>query len=198
MIGSGTADDRGVGRPRLPVQEPHAPMSPPRRSRRWLTRITFAAVVAAAASPFAAETHPSPQATVAADWDPASLQIVDDLVAKLGAAGKACEDVTRWSYALLAGDYQSKGLPAPTAAAACTGDGEENLAFEVFSDADTAARFIAAKRKLLCAAAARGGIAFPGFPYVDGGRWIVEPDEQTTAVGLARILGGTVKNAGCS
>lgn len=159
--------------------------------------LALVAISASAACSSAAE--PSlPTATPMARWDAAALQVADGLAAKLKAAGKACADYTRWSYALLADDYRQKGLPIPAAVTACTGDDSENLTFEVFADSGAAARFVEAKRKLLCDTAARAKLEFPGFVYLDGGRWILEPDEQETAVALAKILGGRVLTAGCS
>jgi hypothetical protein len=39
---------------------------------------------------------------------------------------------------------------------------------------------------------------FPGFFYVDGGAWLVEPDDKATADKLAPILGGKAGAAQCT
>lgn len=123
--------------------------------------------------------------------------IADDLVAKLQAAQATCTGYFHWDYPLLSSDYAAKGLPVPVAAAACTGAADEDLTIEVFADEAAKDRFVASKRRLLCDAAARNDLDFLGFPYVDGGTWLFEPDEATTAAAAQKILGGTVAHAGC-
>lgn len=130
-------------------------------------------------------------------WETASLNFVEGQVEKLRAARMPCVEFMQSDYSMLSDDYHRKGLPIPTVAATCTAEGDENLLFEVFADSSIAAKFLEEKRLLLCEAAARSKIDFPGFIYVAGGHWVVEPDEQKTAVELARILGGVVRTADC-
>jgi len=183
------------GRPTLSRSEQALIVHP---SRRRVALLALLAVVAVAADAPAEEArHPPSAAARPAEWDADALQVADRLADKLRGAGKACTDYSHWSYPLLAGDYERKKLPIPGAVAACTGDESENLTFEVFSDPAAAAKFVEVKRSLLCEAALRSKIDYPGFPYVDGGTWIVEPDEEATAADFAKVLGGAAKRAAC-
>lgn len=131
------------------------------------------------------------------DWDQRALTVADGLKVKLVTAKVACNGYLHWNYPLLTNDYQSKGLPLPAAVTACQGEGGEDLTTEVFADNAAKQKFIDKKTELLCRATAKKSFDFPGFPYVDGGAWIFEPDDMATATSVQKILGGTVKNAGC-
>jgi len=155
------------------------------------------AIVALLAIVASGSSIASTATTRSGTWDAAALKIVDQLVKKLHAAGKTCSDYAPWDRALLTADLVRKHLPIPRAVASCTGNASEDLTFEVFADQAEAARFVAAKSKLLCEVSARSKLDYPGFPYVDGGTWLLEPDEQGTADALAPILGGTSKRAAC-
>jgi hypothetical protein len=138
------------------------------------------------------------QPTAATGWSADALQIAEQLAGKVRAAGMACDGFEPSPVGSFDADYQRK-LPLAAAVATCSTDDEEDLTFEVFKDAKLAREFLEAKQKLLCArAAAMQLTGFPGFPYVDGGAWIVEPDEKATAERLAPVLGGEAKVAGCS
>jgi hypothetical protein len=69
----------------------------------------------------------------------------------------------------------------------------------VFADAKRAREFLDTKQAFLCGKAAASQLFdFPGFAYVDGGSWIVEPDEKATADKLAPILGGQAEQIPCA
>ena len=137
-------------------------------------------------------TEPTP-----AGWSAAALQTATQLAGKVRAAGLACDAYEPAPFGMFDAGYQRR-LPLPAASASCEGDDKEDLTFEVFEDAKQARQFVDAKQALLCRRAADMQLTeFPGFPYVDGGAWIVEPDEKATADKLAPILGGTANMASC-
>src|SRR5687768_5916894 len=63
----------------------------------------------------------------------------------------------------------------------CTGAGGEDFTFEVFADETARDNFLATKQQLLCTQAEKQEIDFPGFPYVEGSVWLIEPDEAGSA-----------------
>lgn len=150
-----------------------------------------AAAIAPTEPPTAAPTPPGPTA-----WSAAALQVADQLAAKLRAAGVACTEYGPHEIALYAATSQN-GLPLAAAITSCETDGEEDVTFEVFEDAKRAQEFLTTKQAALCRHAAQMQLVFPGFAYVDGGAWIVEPDEKDTAEKLAPLLGGTAHVASC-
>jgi len=66
----------------------------------------------------------------------------------------------------------------------------------VFADEHHEERFVTAKLALLCKVAAKSKIEF-ALTYVDGPRWIIEPDEKETADELARLLGASTRQRPC-
>jgi hypothetical protein len=112
-------------------------------------------------------------------------------------SGIACDDYAPEDYGSLTAAYAQKELPIPAAVASCNSENDEDITFEVFASAEQAATFVAAKRRLLCASATSHNVAFDGFPYVDGGTWLVEPDDSETASHLARVVNASAANGGC-
>ncbi len=147
-------------------------------------------------------TVPAAMATVAptlrTEWSAAAIKTAEELVAKVRAAGIACDDYQPAAAADFGADYQRK-LPLPGVSASCTTDGDEDLTFEVFESPEQAQTFVTRKQRLLCEQAVKAGAPdYPGFPYVSAAAWIVEPDEKETADRLAPILGGESHVARCS
>jgi len=151
---------------------------------------------------------PAPPAPVvsASDWDPAALELAQALADKVRAGGIECAEYEVVPFGMYLEDYTKVlRLPAdtlPTAETYCTSaagtEQEEDLTFIVFARPGLGEKFVEAKRKLLCRRAKEMKLHdFPGFPYVLGDRWLVQPDERTTAVALAPILGGTAAMAEC-
>jgi hypothetical protein len=151
-----------------------------------------AAVGSGQETPSGGATSPSPTG-----WNAAALQTAEGLAGRLRAAGIRCEDYTVAPLAMFDADYQRR-MPLAAAIASCTSDGDEDLTFEVFEDAAHARAFVDAKQAYLCKRAVDLQLGdFPGFVYIDGGTWIVEPDEKATADKLAPMLGGQAKVASC-
>jgi hypothetical protein len=160
-------------------------------------RLVILAVVAIVATGACSSGSSKSSSSKQTDWDPAALQVADGLKDKLVAAKTTCNQYIHWDYPLLTSNYEKANLPIPAAVTTCQGDGAEDLTTEVFKDAKAKDAYVAAKTKTLCAAAANKKIDYPGFPYIDGGNWIFEPDNESTAVDVQKVLGGTVKQAGC-
>jgi hypothetical protein len=142
-------------------------------------------------------TSSAPVSAEAPNWGADAVATAQGLATRLRAGGQGCDDYEPWNYGMLRADLESKHIPVPRAVTACTTATAEDLTFEVFVDGAAKAAFVSAKRKLLCDAAARRDVPFPGFPYIDGGAWIIEPDEQATARALAPLVGGAAQEAGC-
>jgi hypothetical protein len=131
------------------------------------------------------------------DWNAEGMKTADALAAKVRAAGMKCDDYEPTNFRMLQADYEGK-IPVAIAMASCNSDFDEDLTFEVFEDAAQARQFIDGKRELLCRKAANMKLdSFPGFAYVYGGAWIIEPDEKETAEKLAPIVGGKAGVASC-
>jgi hypothetical protein len=159
-----------------------------------------AAGVERTAAPPAKEATPGDKEAKPAGWDAAAMQAVEQLAGKVRAAGIACDEFEPGAYGLLAADYEGR-LSLPAAMGSCTSDNDEDLTFELFSDATHAGEYIDKKRTLLCKQAEKMQLpVFPGFPYVygEGNAWVVEPDNKETGDKLAKILGGESKMATCT
>lgn len=182
-------------------------------ARILLTTALFAALLAgcsreeappssepAAAKPPAPAAAPAPP--VREDWDAAALKLAEELAAKIRAAGTACDEYDVAPYQALAADYSVRlEMPLahlPLAESSCTAPDEEDLTFSIFADRAGAERYLEFHRALLCRRAQELNIPdFPGIPFVLGDRWLIRPDERTTAVALADVVGGDAGLASC-
>lgn len=131
------------------------------------------------------------------DWSPAALRSAESLAARIRAAGVKCDDYEVASFSAYSSATRRK-VPLPDAMTSCTSEDDEDLTLETFDDDGRRQAFISSKRAFLCEAAAKQkAVAYPGFPYVEGEAWIIEPDEKGTADKLAKLLGGESKVASC-
>jgi len=136
-------------------------------------------------------------APMARGWRASALQTAEELAAKVRAAGVPCEGYAPADFEAVEAGSRGK-VPVPAAMASCTSDDEEDLTFDVFEDAARAREYLEIKQAFLCRKAMAAGLAdFPGFPVVDGGTWVIEPDEEETADRLAGILGGRAQQIPC-
>jgi hypothetical protein len=131
----------------------------------------------------------------APEWKPAALASIEGLVDRLRAAGIACDAYEPFNPAVIASDYDGR-LPIPAAMGECSSSGE-NLTFEVFASSAAMERFRESKLQAVCKAVAAKNLRFTGFAYVLGDRWIVEPDERSTADRIAVALDGESKMGTC-
>ena len=139
-----------------------------------------------------AEAAPRPKSETAQ-----GAQTAEQLATKLRAAGVMCTEFGPGTYGLLDDKYQQQ-MPQVATVRSCTTDDDGDITFEVFEDAAHARQFIDVKRTYLCKRAKDYGLEqFPGFPYVDGGVWIIEPDDKETADKVATILGGKANMGAC-
>jgi hypothetical protein len=128
-------------------------------------------------------------------WTDAGLEEAGAVAERMNDAGVACEQYTEYPFDLIA--ESNSELPLPAAMAECTTDGSENLEIATYNDPDAKDDYISAKQELLCRRAEEEGIQFPGFPYVDGGEWTIQPDEPATADSIADALSVDSEFAGC-
>ena len=135
-------------------------------------------------------------ATRSSGWDDDALARAENLSQQIADADIDCDEYTVTDYGVIAGDYQDK-LPLPAAMSSCTGPGGEDFTFEVFADEIARGNFLATKQQLLCTEAAQQELEFPGFPYVEGSTWLIEPDEAGSADAIATIVKGESKMATC-
>jgi hypothetical protein len=129
-------------------------------------------------------------------WDAAALASAAALAEAIRTAGVACDAYEVWDYDSVFEDYAGK-LPMPAAMATCRGPGGEDLTFEVFRDAAARTRFMVTKMQRICTTAASKGMKFPGLPFVEGDRWVIEPDAEATSNRLAEILDAVAELATC-
>jgi len=156
------------------------------RSMRWMLPTLL--LVAACGS----RTADAP-----AGWDPRALATAERLAEALRRADVACDDYETFDHGKVAADYEKGELPLPAAMATCRSADDEDLTFEIFTDASQAAQFFDAKLRAVCRTASEKALPFAGIPYVQGDGWLVEPDEKATSDRLAKILGGESKLATC-
>jgi hypothetical protein len=139
---------------------------------------------------------PSTTAAATDGWDDAALTTAEELSRRIADGGLDCDDYVVTDYGVIAADYADK-LPLPTAMSSCTGPGGEDFTFEVFADEIARDNFLATKQQLLCTEAAEREIDFPGFPYVEGSAWLIEPDEEGSANAIADLVDGESKMSTC-
>jgi len=161
---------------------------------KWV-HIGIGAVVLAFAAASAAQ-QPTADKAQHTSWDAAALHTAEGLATKLRAGGIKCDEYKPEAIESYGPVYRER-LPLPAAVASCSTHADEDLTFEVFKDPAHTQDFIRAKQALLCKEAAKTKLQFPGFPYVDGGAWVVEPDEKATGDKIAPIVGGQSKLAAC-
>jgi len=130
------------------------------------------------------------------DWSAAAVTAMNDLASRTTAAVGGCADYAAYPFAGIQ-QAQAKTLPLPGAQGSCTALDDESVEFSVFADADATKDFIDAKQSLLCGQAKAKSIPYPGFDYVDGGTWVIQPDSAGAARTLAEKLGGEAKTASC-
>lgn len=131
---------------------------------------------------------PSTTTVGTSGWNQGALAtaraVADDVVA----TGTECNNFTEYNLRAVIADYKGE-IPVPLAMTQCKTEAGEDLTFEVFADDAAIDAFIAAKQKIICENAAESGLAdFPGFSYVRGATWLIEPDEVDTADALAPEL----------
>ena len=152
----------------------------------------------------AAPDEPAAEPEGPTDWDPAALAMAEELAEKVRAGGVACDEYEVIPYLAYIGDYRTalkmETAELPIAETYCSGgdEGDEDITFIVFASNELANKFVETKRSLLCRRAKKMKLLeFPGFPYVQGDKWIIQPDERTTSVQLGDILGVPAKMAAC-
>jgi hypothetical protein len=162
-----------------------------------LRRVITVTVLAAALALAGAGCGGDDESAERADWDAAAAEALEALAAELDGAGLGCGDFAPYDFARIASDYDGK-LPVPAAMGECTGPDDEHLEVAAFPDADATQAFVDEKIAFLCARAEEQGLEdFPGFPYVDAGSRLVQPDEAATARRVAAEVGGTARSARC-
>lgn len=160
------------------------------------TTAPAAHVEAAVAEADAAEE--SPEADDAAEWDADGKAAIEALGERLRAARVPCDDFVFSMFALLADDYDKRFGLRPAAEAMCMTDDEEDLTFYAFHSAAELDRFMAAKQDVLCKKAIEVGVPhFPGYPFIKGDTWFIQPDEQATAERIAPLIGAAAGIAAC-
>lgn len=136
------------------------------------------------------------------DWDAAAVAKAESLANTLRENGFSCNEYEVIPYRGYARDYVERldfTVPElPLAETYCTTDDDEDITFIVFADRPKVERFIETKRSLLCRRAKAMKLDdFPGFPYVIGDNWMIQPDERETSVRIADATGGEAKMAAC-
>ena len=160
--------------------------------KRWIAPVVIAALALAGCG------GDDDEDASAEDWESAALVGLDNLVEALETAGFPCADYLPYDHSVMADDYDGRDLPLPAAMGSCTIRNDEGLELVAYADADAKQEFMDAKQTLLCANAEEQGLdVFPGFPYVDGGTWTIQPDSPATADELAAALDAESVMAGC-
>jgi len=182
------------------MPDPHRP----RRSRPPTRRVALAGVLTVLALAGAACSDPARDSPAGAttsavprdDWDPAALERLRPPAEALAASAVGCADIAAHPYEAYRLSFEQARVPTPAASLGCTTTDGGDLTFEAFDSAAAVSAFLDAKAELLCA---RGRELdpeqFPGLPYVDGGDWILEPDDDATARAAAEVLGLPAGNA---
>lgn len=131
-------------------------------------------------------------------WEPAALAAIDALAERVRAAGVPCDDFEVGLFPALGPDYDKRFGIRPAAEASCMTDEEEDLTFYSFASTADLDRFMTIKQDLLCRRAIAAGVPhFPGYPFVKGETWFIQPDERETAERLASLLGAAAGVAEC-
>lgn len=131
-------------------------------------------------------------------WDPSAVKDSSALAARIAAAGEGCQDYGPYPFQMTKGaPLYTKGLrELPAALGNCQTRGEDSE-IATFGTAAQRARYVEDRRAYLCKISDKKHVGFPGFPYVEGPRFTIEPDTQGVARILAPIVDGTEKFAQC-
>ncbi|GIU86171.1 MAG: hypothetical protein KatS3mg009_0686 [Acidimicrobiia bacterium] len=165
----------------------------PRRAGRRRALIAAVALVAAGCA------RPGGDGAAAGEggWAPEAVAAIVATASGLAGAGLGCGDFDPYEYGRVAAEYEGS-LPVPAAMGECTGPDGEHLELAAFADGGARRRFVEEKAAFLCRRAREAGLAaFGGFPYVEAGRVLVQPDTAPAARRIAGALGGRAARAGC-
>lgn len=133
-------------------------------------------------------TTVAPSSATGSGWNQDALATARTVADAVVATGLECNNYVEYNLRAIIAD--SKGeIPVPLAMTQCKTKTNEDLTFEVFANAAAIDAFVTAKQKIICEnAMEKDLIDFPGFSYVRGPIWLIEPDEVETADALAPKL----------
>jgi hypothetical protein len=130
------------------------------------------------------------------ETDPAILATLMAVAQQVAAGPTNCVDPSETPMEQVRSNFEPTHLPLPAATVQCDTSDEEDLTFEGFVDEQHKLTFLEAKADLICERGMRSGFdpggtvsTWPGMPYVDGGTWIIEPNDNGTRDTIATALG---------
>jgi hypothetical protein len=131
---------------------------------------------------------PSTTTVATSGWNQDALATARTVADAVVATGLECNNYAEYNLRAIIADAKGE-IPVPLAMTQCKTKTNEDLTFEVFANAAAIDAFINAKQKIICENAMEKDLLdFPGFSYVRGPTWLIEPDEVETADALAPKL----------
>lgn len=131
---------------------------------------------------------PSTTTVATSGWNQGALATARTVADAVVETGMECNNYAEYNLRAVVADYKGE-IPVPLAMVQCKTKTNEDLTFEVFADAAAIDAFIKAKQRIICERAMEKDLTdFPGFSYVRGPTWLIEPDEVDTADALGSQL----------
>jgi len=135
---------------------------------------------------------PTTTTVATSGWNQGALAAARTVADAVVATGMECNNYAEYNLRAVVADYKGE-IPVPLAMVQCKTKTNEDLTFEVFADAAAIDAFIKAKQRIICERAMEKDLTdFPGFSYVRGSSWLIEPDEVDTADSLGSQLDDAV------
>jgi hypothetical protein len=129
-------------------------------------------------------------------WDAAAVKEAESIAKRLATSGMGCDRFGPYPFDTYAATSSRTGFVVPEAVGNCEALGDD-LEISVFTSARQRDRFVERRRSYFCKRSAERDIGFPGFVYVAGETFTIQPDTEAVARRIAPVVGGRVAYAAC-
>lgn len=173
------------------------------RHRRAVTAVALALIGLGACSTGDHAPKPAPRPTsttvtrpapIDPAWDSAGAKAAQSLGAKLGADAGDCRGLAAYDRVRFLATFQRLDWPIPLWVGSCVTANGEDLQVEIWKNSATVAQRLRTKATRLCGPH-NGGL--PGYAYVEGPTFVLQPDTRSGAEALAPRVGGTARWQDC-
>lgn len=129
-------------------------------------------------------------------WDAKAVKQAESLARKLAASGLGCERFGPYVFDTYVATSARVGFVIPAAVGNCEALGDD-LEISIFQSARQRDRWVSTRQKWFCKRSEERNIGFPGFVYVAGPDFTIQPDTEAVARRIAPVVGGRVAYAAC-
>lgn len=129
-------------------------------------------------------------------WDPSAVRKAQSIAAKLSSSGMGCERFGPYVFDTYVATSSRAGFEIPKAVGNCEALGDD-LEISVFDSPKQRERWVTTRQRWFCKRSEERNVGFPGFVYVAGDTFTIQPDTEAVARQIAPVVGGRVAYAAC-